>query len=195
MSEAKAESGDRRKVWWRVLTALSIVVVLGTVLLQALETRQLRSSVQEWRRRAQWPAVSLGFPPLAVQSLDGTASIIGVGPNRPQVVAVFTTSCPYCRESQSSWRSLASRLDSLGDTDMVWLSLSPHDSTASYAVEQHLPVNRVMLGADAALLRAARIRGVPLTLVVDSGGVVKYVHAGIFTRAQEDSVVLAARTP
>ncbi len=195
MSDAKAANSSLRKAWWRILTALSVAVVLGTVTLQAFETRQLRTSVREWRRRAQWPAVGFGFPPLTVRTLEGATRVVGAGPMRTQVLAVFTSSCPYCRASLPVWRSLATGLDSLQDAEMVWLSLSPRDSTIRYAAEQRLPMDRVVLEPDAALLRAARIRGVPLTLVVDSGGIVRYVHAGVFTQLQADSIVLAARAP
>ena len=76
---------------------------------------------------------------------------------------------------------------------MVWLSLSPQDSTTGYVAEHQLPTERVFVGADKALLRAARMRGVPLTLVVDSSGSIQYVHAGAVTQSMVDSIVLVAR--
>ncbi len=192
---ADASPGKTPTVWLRAIATLTAAVVLGTMTLQALEIRQLRASVVEWRRRAQWPAVDVGFPPLTVQTLDGSTRTVGSGPSRGQVIAVFTTSCPYCLANQPAWKALASRLDSLGDVDMVWLSLSPRDSTANYASEQQLPENRLVLEANKALLRAARIRGVPLTLVVDAGSIIRYVHVGALTSMQLDSIVLAARAP
>ena len=175
------------------LVALTWVVLAANNVLQALEIRELRRAVIMWRRMAQWPAAGVGFPPLTVAGLDSTTRVVGAGPARSQVIAAFTASCPFCRQSQPEWRSLATRLDSLGDVDMVWLSESPRDSTVSYAAEHQLPTSRVVLEADKALMRAARMRGVPLTLLVDSAGIIRYVHAGVFTHVQADSVLLAVR--
>lgn len=139
-----------RKWLWGI-GAATVLTMLVTFVLQALEIRQLREAVVMWRRMAQWPAAGFGFPPLNVSTLDGQKRLIGAGPTRSQVIAVFTTSCPYCRANQPLWRSLASRVDSLGNTDMVWLSLSPRDSTTDYVVEYQLPSDHAVLEADKAL--------------------------------------------
>lgn len=178
----------------RWLVGLAVAAGLAAAILQALEVRQLRQSVEQWRRRAQWPAAGVGFPPLEARSLDGARRFVGAGPSRAQVIVVFSTSCPFCRATLPAWRQLAARLDSLGTpVDMVWLSLSPRDSPRQYVGEQRLPYDRVAVDPDIVMLRAARIRGVPLTVVVDSRSIVRHVHAGRLTPLQADSVILAAR--
>lgn len=121
------------------------------------------------------------------------ARVVGARSLKTQIIAVLTTSCPNCRASIPQWKRLSRLVDTLA-TEMVWLSLSPHDSTLAYVNEHGLPQEQVAENPDRTLVLAARMRGVPLALVVDTGGVIRHVSAGQLTAPQADSVLLVART-
>ena len=195
MSEIKEGVPPRRRSWTQWLLVLSLGVVLVTLVLQSFEIRRLQSSVHLWRRRAQWPADGVRFPPLPTTTLRGDARMVGARSTKTQIIVVSTTSCPYCRASLPQWRRLSALVDTSHAIEMVWLSLSPRDSTFAYASAHGLPQEDIAVEPDSALVLAARIRGVPLTLVVDTAGVIRHLIAGVLTMAPADSVLLAARMP
>ena len=186
---------SRRIAWDKWIVGVLFAVLMVTLVLQSLGTRQLQTSVREWKRRAQWPAAGVGFPPLATHALSGEVRVVGAGPTKAQIIAVFTTSCPYCKASVPTWQVLSAVTDTSSVMEMVWLSLSPRDSTENYVREHALPSTKVVIDPEKKLMLAARIRGVPLTLVVDSAGIIRHVFAGALTAIQADSALLAARTP
>lgn len=189
------ELASRRVAWPTWIGVVSFAIVLVTLVLQSLGARQLQASVREWKRRAQWPAAGVGFPPLTTHALNGDVRLVGAGPTKAQIIVVFTTSCPYCRASLPQWQALSAVTDTSSVMEMVWLSLSQRDSTVQYVREHGLPDQNVVVEPEKQLMLAARIRGVPLTLVVDSAGTIRQVFAGALTAIQADSVLLAARTP
>lgn len=184
-----------RVTWFRALVALTMLAMFANMTLQAREIDRLEKAVRIWKHRAQWPAVGVTFPPMATTTLRGDSRMVGARSPKSQIIAVFTTTCPFCRASVPQWRRLSGLADTSATLGMTWLSLSPRDSTLAYANTNGLPEEHVAFGAERALVLAARMRGVPVTLVVDTGGVIQHEFVGQLTEVQADSVLLAARTP
>lgn len=170
-----------QRQWWIGLVGVpSVVLAVSTVLL-ALEARQLRDGVQRWRAQAQWPTVNGILPPVSVARLDGRADVLALGDSTRQELWVgFTTTCPYCRESLSMWRSVADSAAARG-VSVFWLSLSPLEDTQRYADSLGLPLDQIRVSPDRRALGAARLRAVPATVLTTGAGRVQYVKAGVFT--------------
>lgn len=195
MSQSQMQPSLSRTNWKQRLLTASVGVLFVAVVTQSFQIRHLEESVRIWKRRAQWPAIGVQFPPLATNTLRGGARVVGSRSSKTQIVAVFTTTCPNCRASVPQWRRLSTSIDTSSSVEMVWLSLSPSDSTLVYANEHGIPEAQVAVNPDPALVLAARMRGVPVTLVVDTAGVIQHIFAGQLTQVQADSVLLAAWAP
>jgi len=175
-------------------------VLAITVMLQSAATTRLEEAVQFWKRQAQWPAEGSGFPMLDTHHLDGTPQRVGALP-RAQLLIVFTTSCPNCRANLPVWQDLTTRFEAVSANAGIealpreawWVSLSPQDSVEAYVAEHGLSRDRVVLADDLRQLRVARVRGVPLTVLLDSAGVTRFVHAGPFTQLLADSLLATAK--
>ena len=75
---------------------------------------------------------------------------------------------------------------------MYGVSFSPRDSTLDYVAE-HAPPFAVVKIDDARLRKLFRVKGVPMTLVLDPNGQIAYVHPSVIaSAAQRDSIFAAA---
>ena len=192
-----APIGSRWHVW---LLGSTCVVLAVTVFLLSAANTQLEEAVKHWKRQAQWPAEANGFPILDTHHLDGTPQRVGALPGA-QLLIVFTTSCPNCRANLPVWQDLTTRFEAVSANagsdalprEAWWVSLSPRDSVETYVAEHGLSRERVVLADDLRQLRVARVRGVPLTVLLDSAGVTRFVHAGPFTQPLADSLLATAQ--
>lgn len=195
MSEAQGSTPARTRRWLLWIKRVGIGAIVIALSLQEFRIRRLEASVRLWQTRARGPTAGVTFPPLPTQTLSGEPRVVGARSAKTQIIAAFTTSCPYCRASVPEWRRLAALVDTSTAVDMVWLSLSSRDSTVAYVREHGLPSEKIAIDPEKALVLAARMRGVPVTLVVDTGGVIQHVALGQLTRQKADSLLLAARAP
>ena len=83
--------------------------------------------------------------------------------------------------------------DSAPRFDVYGVSFSPpRDSTPDYVAE-HAPPFAVVKIDDARLRKLFRVKGVPMTLVLDPNGQIAYVHPSVIaSAAQRDSIFAAA---
>lgn len=82
---------------------------------------------------------------------------------------------------------IADSLERNGRHDVVFVSISPRDSTLAYVAEHGIK-QRVVLLDDVRTTRLFRIKGVPMLLVLDRFGRVRYAHGQTFkTPAARDS--------
>lgn len=173
--------------------AVAAAVVRISPTLVSAEARQLRESVKRWRGRAQWPTINATVPVISATLLTGRAIELASGDSAStSVVILFATECQYCRASFAEWKTSATRLEAQG-VQVRWLSLSSRDSTMRLTDSLDLPRDRVAIAPDARAMRAARLRGIPATFVVDGMGRIHYLHTGVFARKDADSLWLIAR--
>ena len=186
----------------RRLNRVNIAVVAGFVgaagIIGALafEVHSMRPKVAELSARRVFPYESQWVPTVRAVTLQGDSVTIGETPDgRRQVLIAFATTCPHSLASLTAWKRISAELarDSLGRADVFWLSLSPRDSTAAY-VAAHGITAAVIFPADRKMLRVYRIKGSPLTLVLDHEGQIVHAHPMELSEpADMDSVLTAAR--
>jgi len=142
------------------------------------------------------PTVGQWVPKVEATALDGRVVTVGESPDRrTQVLVFFTVSCPYCRQNLIAWQALSDSLRLDSRTQMLWVSLSPRDSTVDY-VREHAIQSEVVLFPDRRASLVYRVKGVPITMVVDDQGRVTHVHPSlIVNEVDANSILLAARTP
>ena len=138
---------------------------------------------------------------------DSAIAVAAMPEGDRQVLFLVRASCPYCKATIPTWRTLSSALDSASRASDATAGDGPHvrvlalsldslpDSTAALFVEHGLSVPVISLPS-ARLRRLYRGAMVPQTLVVDAEGRVLFARAGVFRSAAEvDSVLRAATTP
>ena len=177
------------------LSYVALAAALVLVVVLARQQQVLRARYDELNRRLQWPHVGMFVPTFRAATLDGDSVTIGrVGGGGRQVLFFLTTTCPYCIQSLESWRALAAACDSLDGVDVYVVSLDSIAETRLYVGRHRLraPVAFLPEAKLAALYRAHRV---PVTMVVDSAGRVRYARRGVFEgREARDSVLAALRS-
>jgi peroxiredoxin len=173
-----------------VLLALMSVIVIGLV----LEVRTLRPQVKQLELRKIFPYVGQLVPTVRTVTATGDSVVIGeTSRGRSQVLFFLSTSCSHCLETLPMW-ALSRRLtaDSASRFDVYGISLSSADSTTAFSGRHAIPFPLLRI-EDRRSRLLYRVKGVPMTLVVDAEGQITYVKwAAIASKAQMDSVYDAA---
>ena len=191
-----APASVRRRAW----TVLAVVLA-GLSALLAIQKRQLRGEAEELRRtvrrQVDFPHVGMVVPAFYGATLEGDWVRIGVAaPGTRQVLFMLDARCGNCLVTLPAWSRMA---EAVGREDVsvevYGLSLDPAPETRAY-VEEHGLRFPVVLFDDERYRELYRVRGIPITLVVDDIGAVEYVRLGsIFGEWADsvgDSVVAAA---
>ena len=185
---------------WGALTTLTAVLA-GLSALLAIQKRQLRVEAealrQTVRREVDFPHVGMVVPAFNGVTLEGDGVRVGVAaPGTRQILFMLDTRCGNCLVTLPAWNRMA---EAVGRDDasveVYGLSLDPAPETRAY-VEEHGLRFPVILFDDERYRELYRVRGIPITLVVDDIGAVEYVSLGsIFGERVDpvvDSVVTAA---
>lgn len=165
--------------WTRSALTVGLVVAIGII---AGLVIQKRSAVADYHR-ALWertvPRAGVYLPEVTLPSITGDSlHVAGGKAGQRQVLLYFTTECPYCRASLSSWNRLAQDLE--GRAGVIGISLSAEDSTAAYSASNRLSFPIIVVPKDASRLHALlRTAIVPATVVVDTDGRVLFARLGV----------------
>ena len=169
--------------------ALGLACILVVVL--ALQNRAVTHRSRELLVRAVSPHPGVYVPSVALVTLDGKHVTIGEAQQGGgQILFVFTTTCRFCRASLPAWQSIARQVRSSEKNFEVYgVSLDSVDATKDYVASHGLafPTVRFPPGRLPTLYRA---QNVPLTMIVDSQGLVTYARLGVLTsQSAVDSIL------
>lgn len=195
-----ASRGDLMIGRWRALAVLTVVLA-GLSTLLATQKRQLRVEAEELRQTVRWqvdfPHAGMVVPAFDGVTLEGEGARVGVAPpGTRQILFMLDTRCGNCLVTLPAWNRMAEAVGRDDASVQVYgLSLDPAPETRAY-VEEHGLRFPVVLFDDERYRELYRVRGIPITLVVDEIGAVEYVRLGsIFGEWADpvvDSVVTAA---
>lgn len=185
---------------WHVLTTVTVVLT-GLSVLLAIQKRHLRVEAEELRqtvrREVDFPHVGMVVPAFDGVTLEGRGVRVGAAaPGTRQILFMLDTRCGNCLVTLPAWNRMAEAVGRYdAPVEVYGLSLDPASATRAY-VEEHELRFPVVLFDDERYRELYRVRGVPITLVVDEIGAIEYVRVGsIFgewTDPVVDSVVTAA---
>lgn len=196
MSPGTDERRDVQPRGWRwPVIVLGVALALSTalVVLLALEVRQLREDQRWLVERASEPYFGMYVPRVPVTALDGSTHHLGQPQGRFQVLFFFTTTCPHCRASLPLVKSIAGQLDRVsgGQAQMLGIAHDSPAAAAGYARRHGLPFP-VVATSDRRTAMLFRARKVPLLLVVDGDGRVRYSRIGVVNSREGVTGVLSA---
>lgn len=172
-----------------------IALLATTVVALGYEVRLLKPKADELIDRKALPYIGQLVPRVRVATMSGDSVTVGeTTKGRSQVLFFLTTTCPYCKATYPEWTKLALRLlqDSAQRFDVYGVSFSPKDSTLAFVAEQSPPFPIVTIDDDR-VRKLFRVKGVPISLVIDPNGQVAFVHPSIIASdAQRNSIFAAA---
>lgn len=178
---------------WRALTALTVVLA-GLSALLAIQKRQLRVEAEELRqtvrRQVDFPHAGMVVPAFDGVTLEGDEVRVGVAASGTrQVLFMLDTRCGNCLVTLPAWNRMTEAVGADdASVEVYGLSLDPAPETRAY-VEEHGLRFPVVLFDDERYRELYRVRGIPITLVVDEIGAVEYVRLGSIFGEQADPVV------
>jgi len=178
----------------RVLVIGALLAACGLVVVLGWQNRRLREAQRELAERAERPYVGMFVPAVTARSIDGSTLTLGT-PSETQILYFFTPTCPFCQASIPAVVALAERARGIdligvgpgigaGSTD----ELRDHARVSGF----EFPVVELTDDRARALYRS---RDVPLVLVVDSGGRIRYQHIGPLGSHHVDEILAAAAIP
>jgi len=180
----------RRDPRWRLViaalaAACALVVVLGW------QNRRLRESLEALTERATGPYVGMFVPVVSAETLAGPPLVLGAPAVAPQILYFFTATCPYCKASIPAVHELVRRAPG---AELIGVGAGPADELAAYARDHGFgfPVVELADDRDRALYRS---RDVPMVLVVDRDGRVRYRHVGELGPQHVEEILAAAAIP
>lgn len=174
-----------------------IVIALAAALVGALgaQNRSLEQRMVEVVRRAAEPRPGIFVPEINATTIAGDPIVVagGMEPGEHQVLAFFTTTCPYCRASMPSWKDLAARLAEDRTSKFIGIAVDSAHLAQAYVSEHGLAFPVVVLNHPK-YVQFFRVRGVPEILVLRHDGQVAFARIGIMESAAAiDSVIDAVR--
>ena len=128
-------------------------------------------------------------PEIDLPSLTGDRVQLSKLRGHPVVVSFWGTWCPPCREE---FPELVRAQTTHGPDGLFVLAVNGRDQetstkTVQKFVEEYAAPFRVVLDEKGRARRAFLIQGLPTTVFIDSGGVVRKVHRGPISRADLES--------
>jgi len=178
------------RLLWLTLTFASVLVVF-----LAHQNRVLKEELRELRLEASLPHAGLVVPAFAASTATGDSVRIGSPPSGSrQVLFILNSTCPYCEATLPLWNEIAAsvRGSKPPGAEAYAITLDTPELTGPYLEDRGFTVPWVAF-PDRKFARLYRASRVPLTVVVDEHGEVRYARVGVIDRrATVDSVLQAA---
>lgn len=173
----------------RLLTLAAWVLVIGVVGLLADQNRTLKAELE---RRARPPAGLEPGDQIPSFALTGTANesteLVDLMGGEGGVIAVFTTTCPYCEENLPNWDRLATALEA-AQLPFLGVSLHPAAETANYVSSHDL--DWPVWVAESSAASRLKIQAVPTTIVYSANGNVHDAWRGVLPDDVVDEILAA----
>ncbi len=173
-----------------ILTALSLIALSGATLGLSERLSKLSKAYQELRRQATLPHRGFLLPTFTAGTVSGDSLVIGP-PKGRQLIFEFNATCPYCRATLPTWKTLADSARRLPQgIQVLGISLDSVPRAREHVVAEQLAFP-VVTFPTRKMRRLSRAGTLPQTLVLDDDGLVIYAHAGVVTPSVLDSIYQA----
>jgi thiol-disulfide isomerase/thioredoxin len=183
------EVGEPRPDHRVPLLAAALVAACALVVVLGLQNRRLRAAHAALAERADQPYVGMTVPVMPVRAVNGAPLELGAPHLGAQILYFYTTGCPFCRASIPAVVALAARAGGA----LVGVGAGSADELRAHARASGFAFPVVEL--DDRARKLFRADDVPLVLVVDRAGEVRYRHLGQVRTDDVDEIVAAAAIP
>ena len=176
-----------RRGWTWILAVVGATASVLVVTL-AFRVRDLTDEVRRLRFEQNLPQLGDLVPDARVSLLGADSVGLAHTAAARQLWFVFDTICPICAANLPHWNAVAERLRADSTVRVLGISLDSAAVTQSY-IREHQVVFPVALLDQARAAGYYRIRGIPMTIVVDQAARIRLVRPGKFTAASGDSLL------
>jgi hypothetical protein len=187
-TSAKASSAGGR--WFNIITTALIVFLSVELVLLVIENRRYEEMLVQSGVIQRDDALKPGerISDIAITTLEGKDGLLTFsGEDDRYLLFVLSTSCPHCLANLPKWADINRRVAPSGRF-VVGLSVHGASETVQYVQDNGVGFYTVTT-PDSSFLDHYRLPGVPATLLLSAGGVVKNVWIGELTDAQVAEVV------
>ncbi len=160
-----------------VMAVASTVVLAGLVVALGLQNKTLGERYSQALAQVHFPYTGMYVPEERVHVSDGRDIVLG----RPvdfQVLYFFNTGCPYCKASLPAVVQLNKELAQDERLEFVAVSQDSVPDTTRYFSSNSALLPFVSL-PDRRALGLFHVGGVPMLVVIDKSGQVRFVHLGM----------------
>lgn len=175
----------------RLAVPVGFVLAAAIIVVLSFENQSLVQEARRLRGQRRLPHPGDAVPVVRAPGLAGDTVTLGGGPDRRELLLIFSTSCEFCLETLPTWdaiaRDLPTRVKGLG---LYGVSLDADSATRTYVALHHLRFPIVHFPTERAATTYRAI-GSPITLLIDSAGSVRYARAGVLNAGAVDSLYAA----
>lgn len=161
---------------------LPIVIVLlltsnGFLIYQNLN---LRTSLDQAKRFV--PDAGYQFDTISATTLDGDdAPIVFTQDGKSTILLIFNTNCQYCLQQYPYWRELVTSVNR-NEWNIIAISSERDTDIIGKHLEEHGLSNIDVRVVQSSEISKGRLGYTPMTLTVDSTGILQQVFAGLWTK-------------
>lgn len=163
----------------QIVLAIVVLALIISSLFLIIENRKLKENLEQSKKFVT--DVGYRFSDLNVKTLEEKEETLSLSQDGKQTLLfVFRTSCEYCLQQYPYWRSLISSVDR-----NKWNVVAVTSEEDPVLISQHLKENG-MEGTETRIISAedmvsARLAYTPMTLTLNSDGIVTRVWPGLKT--------------
>lgn len=186
----KPKTGAR---WFNIVSTVLILFLCVVLVLLVLQNRRYKAMLVGSGSVPPEDALKPGemVGDFAITTLEGEEGRLTVStPDERYLLFVLSTSCPHCLANLPKWAEISRRLGGSG-WYVVGVSMEGADETARYVRENRVGFYTVST-PDSAFMERYKLPGVPATLLLSTGGVVRGVWIGELTEEQVSEVLSQA---
>jgi peroxiredoxin len=172
---------------YSIFLHLVVVILLVEVVFLARQNKELKQGPTY----AQEESLRVGdyFSLSGIAHLDRNRRLDSTAAR--QLIFVFTTRCPFCKETLPLWEKIASQTKSVKDVALIGICLDEEAATKAY-VEQHGLGFPVFLSVSKeSLVQRNKLHGVPETIIRAKDGRVEKIWNGRLSDEHFQEVVKA----
>ena len=178
----------------QTLTVIALAAAVALVAILGVQNRSLKSRYGRLLLRSAAPYPGLSMPAFDAVTIAGDSVTIGsAAEGQKQLLLFFTSTCPMSRNTLPAWNEIALEAEAQGKVRVFGIQLDTLQLKLEGSGVGHLqfPVLRL---PDSRLRQWYRVRGVPVTVLLNHEGRVLYSRLGEMTeRPTIDSVIASFR--
>jgi thiol-disulfide isomerase/thioredoxin len=115
-------------------------------------------------------------PNLAITGMTGRVTSLGDLAKDGALVGLFTTTCPHCLRTMPAWKELE---DEAARVNLPFVAVSLHDQRRTWSfVNSTSSPQAVWVVSSREVSQRAGLPGVPFTVLVGEGGIIKETWLG-----------------
>jgi len=172
---------------YSIFLHLVVVILAIEVVILARQNRQFKEgqdpASQESVKVGDYLSLSGIVPVDTIARLDSTSE--------RQVIFVFTTRCPFCKETLPLWRQIAHQAEKAENVALIGICLDHLAETKVYVEEQKLTYPVFVAEDKESFVKKNKLHGVPQTIIRATSGRVERVWKGRLSEQEFREVVRA----